>query len=322
MEEKNNPLISIALATYNGDRYLVEQLESIYNQTYRNIEVVVSDDHSSDDTIKILQVYKQKKGLKFTVNQNKLGIVKNFENAISKCSGEYILLSDQDDVWMPSKIETLVHEIGEFSLIYSDGLILSNTESKGIRISKLNWMIPFSVDSNNENFFKYLLFNSFVLGCSMMFKKELLKTAMPFFENYRNHDWWLVFCAECQNGVKYINVPLFHYRIHDDNCSILPQLSLFDKVFLVFSRNRVDSRILLQKKDREIYNYLFTHCLYRNSFQKVIIDETNDIYGNNTGLIQKMKFLFFLIKWSNFIFPKNKGFEKYSLILLRFIERL
>jgi len=118
-------LISFALATYNGSKYLKEQLDSFYNQTYKNFEVIVVDDVSTDDTVKILEQYKRKYGLIYFVNSTNLGVTKNFEKAISMCSGEYIALADQDDIWLPKKLEILHKNIGDSSLIYSNACIIN-----------------------------------------------------------------------------------------------------------------------------------------------------------------------------------------------------
>src|SRR5574344_2136916 len=98
-------MISLALPTYNGEKYLREQLDSIFNQTMVPEEIVVVDDRSTDSTIQILEEYKQKYGLKYYINEQNLGYNKNFEKAITLCQGDYIALCDQDDVWLPEKIE-------------------------------------------------------------------------------------------------------------------------------------------------------------------------------------------------------------------------
>ena len=248
-------LVSIAIATYNGEKYLAEQLESIYNQNYKNIEVIICDDKSNDNTVNILEGFKTKFGLKYSVNEYNLGVVENFEKAISKCAGEYIFLSDQDDIWMPNKIETLVNEIGDYSLIYSNGYLM-NDNPQLRKISDLKWMKPFGIDSKQDEFYKYLIFNSFILGCSLMFKRELLNIALPIYRSHRNHDWWLVLCAENQCGVKYIDDALFYYRMHETNYSIMPKLSIQSKLFDLFSVNRVESRKLLYNNDKLIFEYL------------------------------------------------------------------
>ncbi len=114
------PLVSVAIATWNGAKYLREQLETIYGQTggIPEIEVVASDDASTDGTVAILAEYALSRGLRYVVNPSRLGLVRNFERAISLCTGELIALADQDDLWKPHKLATLVENLGDFTLIY------------------------------------------------------------------------------------------------------------------------------------------------------------------------------------------------------------
>jgi len=114
------PLVSIALCTYNGDTYISSQLDTIINQTYGNIEIIVVDDGSTDNTLPILKHYEETGKIKLYRNNTNLGFIKNFEKAISLCTGDYIALSDQDDLWELNKIELLVNTIGENMLIFSD----------------------------------------------------------------------------------------------------------------------------------------------------------------------------------------------------------
>jgi glycosyltransferase involved in cell wall biosynthesis len=105
-------MISIAMCTYNGERFIKEQLDSILNQTYKNFELIITDDDSSDKTITIIKEYiKQDKRIKLYQNNSNLGFIKNFEKAISLCSGDYIVLADQDDIWKVNKLEIFLEQI-------------------------------------------------------------------------------------------------------------------------------------------------------------------------------------------------------------------
>lgn len=106
-------MISIAMATYNGEKYLREQLDSILVQTISDFELIICDDCSNDSTRKILSEYAKKDSrIKVIFNEQNLGFVKNFEKTISFCNGEYIAFSDQDDIWLPNHLEVLLSEIG------------------------------------------------------------------------------------------------------------------------------------------------------------------------------------------------------------------
>jgi glycosyltransferase involved in cell wall biosynthesis len=320
MISQNRKLVSIAIATYNGEKYLTEQLDSIFGQTYKNIEVIVSDDHSTDGTVGILRKYSEKFGLKFDINEKNIGVVKNFENAVSKCTGEYILLSDQDDIWMPDKIETLLAGIGNFSLIYSDGYILnSGDRNHEKKISQQKWIKPFGIDSSNNDLYKYLIFNSFILGSSLMFKRELLNSALPFYESYRNHDWWLAICADNENGIKYIDHPLFYYRIHGENFSIGLKINPFKRIFMLFSYDRIIKRRILQQNGSRVIIYLSRSNFFRNPVKKKYGDYVDKMH-NSRSIYSKLALLIFLTRTAKYIFPTYSRMELIPIIALKIIE--
>ncbi|MDD2567937.1 MAG: glycosyltransferase, partial [Thiovulaceae bacterium] len=119
-----SPRISIVLATYNGARYLSEQLNSLLQQTVVPHEIIIGDDNSQDGTLEIAQKYATKLPLKIYKNEVNLGFTKNFESALQKATGDFILPCDQDDIWESTKLETLLAAIGENSLVYADSLLV------------------------------------------------------------------------------------------------------------------------------------------------------------------------------------------------------
>ena len=163
-------LVSICIATYNGEKYLKEQLDSVCNQTYKNIEILIQDDASSDNTVKIIQAYQEKYNIQLFVNESNLGYIKNFESLIQKATGEYIAPCDQDDIWVKNKIELLINNIKTSSLIYSNSLLVdSHGESLGKTLQeklKNNFI-------NSKEPLNFLYDNS-VSAHAMLFKKELL----------------------------------------------------------------------------------------------------------------------------------------------------
>lgn len=226
-------LVSIAMATYNGAKYIRKQLDSIYAQTYKNIEVVVTDDCSKDDTAAILEEYKKKRGLRYVVNEKNLGFVRNFEKAMSLCVGEYIALSDQDDVWEPNKIERLIEAVAGKSLVCSDASLIDDEDAMyhSSFIAYAGSSIP--DDSIKKD---YLLFGNFVTGCTTLFRSELLKTALPIPEGETFHDWWLAIVASRRKGIAFVNEPLVRYRQHGLNSAgAWKKLSASDKVKRFFS---------------------------------------------------------------------------------------
>lgn len=206
--EKHKPLISIALAVFNGHPFLRQQLESLTAQTYPHIEIIISDDHSSDGTKDIIAEFQQQySNIIFFENEGNRGIKSNFTNVLNHCNGDYIALCDQDDVWLPKKIQILVNEIGDNALIYHNSLFIDDQERslQNTIADKFN-----CYSGNNPSTF--LLYNC-ISGHACMFNKNLLRIALPFPEA-RFHDWWLAFVAAENGGVKYLPVILVHYRQH------------------------------------------------------------------------------------------------------------
>jgi glycosyltransferase involved in cell wall biosynthesis len=206
----DDQLVSVAMTTYNGAPYLRQQLDSILDQTYPRIEIVVCDDASTDDTVKILEHYPD---LKLTVNDENLGFVKNFEKAIGLCRGDYVALADQDDVWKPGKIERLVERIGDRSLICSDADLI---DEKGKPLAPSFYEFSrFRTASGRP--FRQLLFNNFVTGCTSLCTRELVANALPFPEDLLYHDWWLGLLATRLGGIEVLPDRLIRYRQHSLN---------------------------------------------------------------------------------------------------------
>lgn len=206
------PLVSIAMCTYNGERFLKEQLESILNQTYKNIELIITDDCSKDTTVEIIKEYqKSDSRIKLYQNENNLGFVKNFEKAISLCKGEYITLSDQDDIWKLEKIETYVNEIGENMLIYSDAELIDQFSNK----LNSNLIVPkYNLVSGKCN--KVFLFDNIVSGNTIMFRRELTEKILPIPPEFSFHDIWIVFIASTIGTITYTKEPMIFYRRYDE----------------------------------------------------------------------------------------------------------
>lgn len=209
---RSDALVSVAIATYNGERYLQQQLDSIYWQTYKNVEVVVTDDCSQDNTVQILERYRKKFGLKYFVNDVNLGYARNFERAASLCSGDYIAFCDQDDIFLPDKIETLVREIGEYSLIYSDATLI---DGDGTEFAQ-SYMRYVNFPMLTGKPFKELVFGCFIRGFQMLFTRDLLRAALPMPDRVTHDDWFTILAAK-RGGLRYLDRPLVQYRQHGRN---------------------------------------------------------------------------------------------------------
>lgn len=207
-------VVSIALCTYQGKKFLAEQLDSLVEQTYPHLEIVVCDDHSTDGTWEILQDYQGRYPHLFRIIRNpiRLGFQANFQKVFQSCQGELIAPCDQDDRWHPEKISKMVPFLGSNQLVYHDSLLMDEGgKSLGKRISE---KIRFFKGKDPAAF---LLFNC-VSGHSMLFRKELLEQSLPF-PPIGYYDHWLAFRANQLGTVDYLKETLVYFRQHGRNLS-------------------------------------------------------------------------------------------------------
>ena len=230
------PPISVAMATYNGERYLEEQLDSILSQTLPPMEIVVCDDSSSDNTVSILEKYSKKFNFRYEVNERQLGLTANFKKAVSLVAGSgYIALSDQDDIWLPRKLELSALKLKNIddnihpSLVYSD-LIFVDKDGEVLNQSFRNEL----GQDGYLHCLKTLLFGNFVNGCTVLMNqrmKVLFDTIPDHVE--LNHDAWITLIAFTFGKVDVVQESLMKYRKHDSNAAVLTTLrkmNRYDKI--------------------------------------------------------------------------------------------
>ena len=314
-----NALISIAMATYNGSKYMKEQLDSIYAQTYKNFEVIVVDDLSTDETVQILEQYKRKYGLTYFVNDKNMGVTKNFEKAISLCKGEYIALVDQDDIWLPEKIEVLYENIGAASLIYSNAGIVNAKSEIQNKTAKSIYPL-YELDSNTRDLYKYIVLHSFILGCSTMFKKELLPDLIPIYQTKRNHDWFLTVCAYNNNGIKYIDEVLFYYRHHNNNYSRGNGETIFQSILGYFSEKSISSRKAKILEQYKIVVFLLKTKKYLNNNDKLFLEDIKESLISTLKTTVHFKAFFISLKYKKVVFLNKNIFIKIINIFSKLVN--
>ena len=213
--------IDILMATYNGEKYIKEQIDSILNQTYQNIRLIISDDCSKDNTPEILKEYEQKdKRIKLHIQEKNLGVVKNIEFLLEQVENKYYMLSDQDDVWLTKKVEksleTLIKK--DVDLVFGD-LEVVDQNLKTMYPSfgdfmLLNKKINKYINSNKLNY----IYNC-VTGCTVLAKKETIQKVLPLPKNskYLIHDHWIGLMASIYGKVAYMPEKYIKYRQHGNN---------------------------------------------------------------------------------------------------------
>jgi len=208
--------ISVCIATYNGEKYILELLNSILGQSISPHEIIISDSNSTDSTLEVINNIKSplisifqfdlKPGL--TIMQR---ISQNFENALRHATGDVIFLADQDDFWLPEKISTMVKDLEGYDLVLSD---CSVTDSNLNIINNSYFLLNKSSKGIFFNFYK----NSFP-GCCMCFHRRVLEVALPFPRISVAHDAWIGLLAEIFFKVRLCRNPLILYRRHYNTSS-------------------------------------------------------------------------------------------------------
>ena len=214
-------MISIAMATYNGEKFIREQLDSILAQTITDWELIVCDDVSTDSTITILEEY-AKKDSRIQIHKNKvnLGFKRNFEKAIELCQGDYIALCDQDDIWYPNHLEILYNQIGDHSLsIGNSDIVNVNNQYLNKRMSDTDGIHFIPEDTKLLLFREFFYANPFQ-GASMLLKADFAKKCIPIPEEVHYHDAWISTCACMVDGLIYTYTSITRYRQHEKNVTI------------------------------------------------------------------------------------------------------
>lgn len=212
--------VDILLATYNGEKYLVEQLESILSQTYSDFRLLISDDCSTDGTRKILEEYKNKDDrIQLFFQGKNLGVIKNFEYLLKKVENDYYMLSDQDDIWKNNKIEKSIEKLknSESDLVYSDLEVVD--ENLNVTYESYWKLKGIYKKIKKYNNFEALYLNNFITGCTILSKKEYIKDILPLpnTSKFVLHDYWISLIISQKGKISYIEEPLIKYRQHKNN---------------------------------------------------------------------------------------------------------
>lgn len=217
MEEK----IDVLLATYNGEKYLKEQIDSILEQTYKNIRLIISDDCSKDRTPEILKEYQQKDDrIELHIQKSNLGVVKNIEFLLKQVKSPYYMLADQDDYWLPEKVEKSLEKLKKenVDLVFGD-LEVVDKDLKTMYSSFNDYMlltrkINKYIDSYKVNY----LYNC-VTGCTVLAKKETIEKILPLPTNSKRliHDHWIGLMVALNGKLVYMPEKYIKYRQHGNN---------------------------------------------------------------------------------------------------------
>lgn len=269
-----NEKIDILLATYNGEKYIKEQIDSILNQTYENLKLIISDDCSSDNTKSILQEYEKKDNrIELYIQEKNLGVVKNIEFLLNKVESPYYMLADQDDYWMPQKAEKTLEKLKDKNadLVFGDLEVVN--QSLDIMYPSFNdyMLLTQKINKYIDDYRINYLYNC-VTGCTLLAKKETIKQILPLptISKYLIHDHWIGLMVSLNGKLAYMPEKYIKYRQHGNNQVGTEKIShgfkkleqvreLFINVklgvFGTYVENNSRFTEDLQKLNREAYKY-------------------------------------------------------------------
>jgi glycosyltransferase involved in cell wall biosynthesis len=243
-------MISVCMATYNGEKFIRQQLSSILEQIDRNDEIIISDDGSTDSTLAVITSFNDNR-IKVFNNAEKVrneqykfqNVTENFENCIKRAKGDYIYLADQDDKWSDEKVQVCQKALETYTLVISDCSIIDEN-NKTLIVSYFQW------NNSKPGIFKNVFFKNSYLGCCMAFRKELIKKILPMSSFIIPHDVWIGTLAEYYGKVLFLNKSLVYYRRHGGNASPSGNKSTNKLFFKVRYR-----ALLLTSLFKRIYNW-------------------------------------------------------------------
>jgi len=248
-----NPEIEILMATYNGEKYVKEQIDSIIHQTYENWKLLIRDDNSTDKTLEILKEY-EKKDKRIKVIEDKkgnLGFVKNFEELLIYSNKEWVMFSDQDDYWLENKIEKYVSILNSNPkdilkkpiLIHSNSFICNDN----LEIIKKEFINSNIASKYNEDSYYFFYF---VQGSTVLINRVMIDLALPFSKNVTVHDRYLHLLAEFLGKRIFINESLIKYRQHSNNKIGAKGSSIISKILKKRYFHNEDRELILEIQNK------------------------------------------------------------------------
>lgn len=204
-------MISVCIATYNGERYIRQQIESIVCQLNVDDEIIVSDDGSTDGTLDIVKGIGDKR-IKIIEGPGRKSPILNFECALKASKGDFIFLSDQDDVWKPDKVEICMKWLKTYHCVVSDAEVTDN------RLKPLYPSLYAIMQVRQGRIYNTIWKNGYT-GCCMAFRRNVIEASLPFPQNIPMHDIWIGNVAAYKYNVIFIPDRLIHFRRHENTIS-------------------------------------------------------------------------------------------------------
>ena len=300
--------VSVVMCTYNGSKFINEQIQSVLNQEYNFYEMIIVDDCSTDNTFELLQDWASKDA-RISVYQNEynLGYNKNFEKAIQLARGNLISICDQDDIWLPQRISKTVEPFN------GQGVVLAHSKSVRLQDNQLKYHLAKLHYHFTGNDTRRLFFFNQVMGHDMTFSRELVQHIVPI-PNGMSYDWWITVVATCYGTIAGVDEYLVHHRIHDTNnyfskeapskkkeLDIVETLELFNEIPALKSKakNYLEQQISLLRRHETVkgFDWMLFKFLYANR---------QIVFGHKRRKFQELSYLKNSIKYAKLDY-RGKG---------------
>ncbi|AWB09762.1 Glycosyltransferase, GT2 family [Thermodesulfobium acidiphilum] len=302
------------MSTYNGESYIREQIDSILSQTYKDWRLLIRDDGSSDKTLEIVYDYSKKFDKIYPIKDNRkhLGPQMSYFELLNHSSADYIMFCDQDDVWLPYKIEATLGKMRELEKIYHEKPLLIHSDLK---------VVDENLKVISDSFWNYqklnpdlkvlnsLLIQNNVTGCSVMINRKLRDLLKSFPHNAIMHDWWIALVSSAFGTIGHIDEPLVLYRQHGSNDTGAKKYSI--KYFLgraMKFRDSIESNKKIIDQGRDFYS-IYSNVLTKE--QKEVV--YNFITLFETGRLRRA-YRIFKYRFFKYGFLRNCGFVCVMLI--------
>lgn len=309
-----NSLVEILLSTFNGEKYLQTQLDSMFQQDYVNWKLVVRDDGSTDNTLVILNKYIQNYPDKIALlkdSEGNIGYSNSFSKLLMQSSADYIMFCDQDDYWEPDKISTMLSVMleeeaelpGTAHIVFSDLYVADS----GLKIQSQSFLklMRYSARRNRRIFF----LKNYIPGCNLLFNRQLVAQTLKTDNIIDLHDHWLLLVCSSIGKLTYINKPLMKYRMHDNNAiGFIEQKDTFIKTFLLLIK--------------DVLKYGLSNKKYRDFLYSKNIRQTQNICERIPAKVSGDAIAFAKVDSGNFLKRKMRNISKPYILERSLLKQL
>ncbi|HUK99339.1 MAG TPA: glycosyltransferase family 2 protein [Nitrospirota bacterium] len=277
------PTIDILLATYNGEQFLDDQIQSILNQTYPYWRLIIRDDGSTDNTNAIIHSYAVKYPDKIFIiksSERTMGACENFNILLEHVISDYVMFCDQDDVWLPQKIERTFQKICDMEKIYGRNMpLLVYTDLKvadaNLHIITNSYWRYEAINPNIGKSFSRLLTTNVMTGCTIMINRKLKEMATPIPQEAMMHDWWIGLVSSAFGKNDYLNEATILHRLHTSNvvgAKRYKRTKIFDELIRLFRLKRIYRHNILRTQPQAAeFASRYKSFLNDNDYKKITI---------------------------------------------------